>query len=131
MKLITSHTSGRRRLMVFAPEINPYSFLFFFEKGQTGCSYSVRDYSTRHHVTERYARDFGCSADEFRRKVVRVYDAPYMDTHLLTEWCNYTEALNKECGIGAASDSIPIPAPHQSRSVDPLVGGREFPMLNS
>ena len=62
--------------MVLVPEINPGSFLFFFEKGTTGFSYSLRDYSIHNHVTERRARDFGWTADEVRRKATHILDGP-------------------------------------------------------
>ncbi len=38
------------------------------EKGNNGYSYSLRDYSMPHRVTERYAREFGCSAGRTTRK---------------------------------------------------------------
>jgi hypothetical protein len=129
--LITSQTPGRKRQMIFAPEINPRSFLFFFEKGQTGYSYSIRDYSTEHHVRERYAREFGCSADEMRRKAVHLYDAPYMDTKLLAAWFTYTAALNEEFGIvprdASASDQQPPTAPMRYPEVDL----DRYPLLNA
>ncbi|HLZ43763.1 MAG TPA: hypothetical protein VKQ11_22550 [Candidatus Sulfotelmatobacter sp.] len=85
MNVITTSSRGRKRQMVLVPEINPRSFLFFFEKGASGFSYSLRDYSIPNHVTERRARDFGWSADELRRKATHILDAPYMDVNLLTE----------------------------------------------
>jgi len=100
MNLITTSSRGRKRQMVLVPEINPRSFLFFFEKGATGFSYSLRDYSIPNHVTERRARDFGLTADEVRRKATHILDAPYMDVNLLGEWHSYTSALNASLGIG-------------------------------
>ena len=92
--------------MVLVPEINPQSFLFFFEKGATGFSYSLRDYSIPNHVTERRARDFGWTADQVRRKATHILDAPYMDVNLLGEWHSYTRALNASLGIGSTDSTI-------------------------
>ena len=116
--------------MVLVPEINPRSFLFFFEKGATGFSYSLRDYSIPNHVTERRARDFGWTADEVRRKATHILDAPYMDVNLLGEWHSYTSALNASLGIGPAQPAIlPPSAPGmQGRNGVTLPTG--FPLLN-
>jgi hypothetical protein len=96
--------------MVLVPEINPRSFLFFFEKGATGFSYSLRDYSIPNHVTERRARDFGWTADEVRRKATHILDAPYMDVNLLGEWHSYTCALNASHGIRPSDSAILAPS---------------------
>src|SRR5207253_10924998 len=109
MNLITSSTPGRRRQMVLVPEINPRSFLFCFEKGATGFSYSLRDYSIPNHVTERRARDFGWTADEVRRKATHILDAPYMDVNLLGEWHSYTCALNASQCIRPSESAILAP----------------------
>lgn len=116
--------------MVLLPEINPRSFLFFFEKGASGFSYSLRDYSIPNHVTERRARDFGWSADEVRRKATHILDAPYMDVNLLGEWHSYTSALNASLGIGSTGAAILAPSglvlQESSRATFP----RTFPLLN-
>jgi len=76
MNVITTSTAGRKRQMVHVQEINPRSFLFFFEKGSTGFSYSLRDFSVPNHVTERYASDFGWTADEIRQKATHICAVP-------------------------------------------------------
>jgi hypothetical protein len=112
------------------PEINSRSFLFFFEKGATGFSYSLRDYSIPNHVTERRARDFGWSAEEVRRKATHILDAPYMDVNLLGEWHSYTSALNASLGIGSPNAAVLTPSglvvQESSRATFP----RTFPLLN-
>ena len=40
-----SRFSNRKRLLLYCPQINPASFVFFFERGDSGVSYSIRDYS--------------------------------------------------------------------------------------
>src|SRR5713226_4730362 len=115
MNVITTSSPGRKRQMVLVPEVSARSFQFFFEKGNTGHSYSLRDYSVPSHVTERYARDFGWTADELRRKAVHIYDAPFLDVRMLSEWHSYTLQLNQHHGLHA---------PVVDRGVGP-VGARE------
>src|ERR1039458_682619 len=93
MNVITTSSRGTKRQMVLVPEINPRSFLFFFEKGATGFSYSLRDYSIPNHVTERRARDFGWSADEVRRKATHILDFFYKDVTPLVESLSLPGAL--------------------------------------
>lgn len=112
--------------MILVPEINSQSFVFFYEKGTTGYSYSTRDYSKSHHVTERYARDYASSADEIRQKALYIYDAPYLDVKRLAEWHSYTAGLNRLHGLeetvngGAALSEAP----------EAKIGHGQFPMLN-
>jgi hypothetical protein len=129
MNVITTSSRGRKRQMVLVPEINPRSFLFFFEKGVSGFSYSLRDYSIPNHVTERRARDFGWSADELRRKATHILDAPYLDVNLLTEWHSYTCALNASLGIGSTNRAI-LPASELLPATSAAASPKTFPLLN-
>src|SRR3989442_12091287 len=70
-----------------------------FEKGSTGFSYSLRDFSVPNHVTERYASDFGWTADEIRQKATHIYDAPFLDVTKLADWHAYTVGLNRLHGL--------------------------------
>jgi len=45
-----------RRQLIYVPELDPHTFLFFFYKGETGTSWSVRDY-TQYPEVARYAAD--------------------------------------------------------------------------
>lgn len=128
MNVITS-SRGKKRQMVLVPEISP-SFLFFFEKGTTGYSYSLRDYSVANHVTERRARDFGWTADELRRKATRIFDAPYMDVNLLAEWHSYTSALNESQGIRPTQSSTLVPSAPGIQWRNHATSPTTFPMLN-
>jgi len=130
MNLVTTSSSGKKRQMVLLPEINPCSFLFFFEKGTAGFSYSLRDYSVPNRVTERHARDFGWSADEVRRKATRILDAPYMDANLLGQWHSYTCALNARLGLGTTDSTVPeLSAPRIPKSNDATFRSG-FPLVN-
>jgi hypothetical protein len=114
--------------MVLVPEINPQSFLFFFEKGTAGYSYSLRDYSARNRVIEKYAHDFSWSAREMLQRAVHVYDAPYLDTTRLADWHEYTVALNQLHGLGTAAAAGGAPPPVTPR---PPIRGGQFPLLNA
>jgi hypothetical protein len=129
MNLITNSSRGRKRQMVLVPEINPRSFLFFFEKGTTGYSYSLRDYSVPNHATERRARDFGWSAAEVRRKATHILDAPYMDVNLLGEWHSYTRALNASHGIRPSESVILAPSPLGIQGSNSSALPSVFPLL--
>jgi hypothetical protein len=89
MEFITL-SSGKKRQMVYLPEVNPGSFLLFFERGTTGNSWSLRDYSTPNSVVERHAREFGWSATEVRRRARFLSDAPTVHIGELRFWHDYT-----------------------------------------
>ena len=63
MQFMTQST-GKKRQMIVLPEVNANTFLLFFDKGNTGYSWSLRDYSAPHKGVERYAREFGWSSSE-------------------------------------------------------------------
>jgi hypothetical protein len=130
MELI-ARNSGRKRQMVYVPEINPASFLFLFEKGTSGYSYSLRQFSGA-QVTLQYARDFGCTADDIRRRAIYCYDAPYLDVMRLAEWDAYTVALNELHGLRQKlSPAIPILDSHCKANYHfPLLNRRSFQSLS-
>jgi hypothetical protein len=125
MQPLTSFTPGRKRLMILAPDINPHSFVLLFEKGDTGFSYSLRDYSTPDHVKELHGKDLGCPASEIRQRATHTLDAPVMDTARLADWHAYTVHLNRQYGI------------HRERNIafdshsDERKNCGQFPILNS
>jgi hypothetical protein len=84
----------KKRRMMFIPEVNPTSFVFFFEKGTSGTSWSIRDYSIRNCVRERGPRDFHGTADEIHQKAQYSFDAPTVSTDDLVFWHKQTEELN-------------------------------------
>src|ERR1041385_4024464 len=85
MKFITTSTNKKRQ-MVYLPAVNPRSFLFFFEKGSSGNSWSLRDYSGQGEPTPKYAGDFGLTAEDVRQKAKYVFDAPTVDTNDIVFW---------------------------------------------
>lgn len=94
-------SSGKKRQMVFIPEVNPESFLFFFERSG---SWSLRDYSMPHTVRETRPRDLGWSADMLRMKTRHSYDAPTIDTNNLAHWHQFTKDLNRTILKAGARD---------------------------
>src|ERR1035438_4015251 len=89
-----TRSSGKKRQMILSPRVNANTFLLFFEKGDIGYSWSIRDYSSPHSVTERYALEFGCSAAEVRERASYVFDAPTVPTTELAFWHEYTKRGN-------------------------------------
>ena len=81
----------KKRRMVFIPEVNPKSFVFLFEKGTSGTSWSLRDYSIRNCVMEHGPRDFRWTADEIHQKAQYSFDAPTVSTDDLAFWHKQTE----------------------------------------
>src|SRR6266566_8490920 len=126
--LFNMQCTGKKRQMVYVPDVNPASLLFFYERGNSGASWSLRDYSTPFRVIEKYARDFGCSADEIRRKARFSFDAPTVDTSDLAFWHEYTWIGNRQ-----VLKSSPVPAitmASAAPSCQPPTRD-QFPLLNS
>jgi hypothetical protein len=107
----------KKRRMVFIPEINPDSFVLFFEKGDTGRSWSIRDYSKRGMVTTKRPGDLQWDAGLIHRKAVHSLDAPTVRTEDLEFWHNHTRSCNAR--FLAVQNSIAHHAttcPHCNRS---------------
>ena len=88
-------SAGKRRQMIYAPEINPRSFVFFFWKGDTERSWSIRDYSEPNRVSLRYAHEINSSLEDFWPKVRQNFDAPTHPTTDIAFWRRHTEELNR------------------------------------
>lgn len=110
----------RKRRMVLIPSVNPNSLVFFFEKGDHGGSWSIRDYSTRHKVAQYGPGDFRWTAEEILRQAEQVLDAPAHSTADLAFWHQYTQECNQR--FGRVTGVIP-PAP------SPPVANISFPTL--
>ncbi|MBN2114255.1 MAG: hypothetical protein JW785_09035 [Acidimicrobiia bacterium] len=109
------------RWLVFVPEVNPRTFVFFYFKGGSGRSWSVRDYLGP-APSVRYARDFPSSwtpkviLDMAHRQGCFAVPAPTVDTNDIGFWRRQIEELNrKHLGIepapatAAASHPMPVP----------------------
>jgi hypothetical protein len=90
--------ASKKRQMMFIPAINPTSFVLFFEKGDTGLSWSIHDYSEwgksnkkgkwdEHGQFRLYKRnDYRWTADQVREKAKYPFDAPTIPTAEHEEW---------------------------------------------
>jgi hypothetical protein len=94
-------TSTKRRMMLLIPDVNPDSFVFFFERGDSGRSWSIRDYSIASQVKEYGPTHFLWVADEVRRKARHSLDAPSHRTADLTFWHQHTLNCNQRFLSGA------------------------------
>ena len=128
MQFIT-HSTGKKRQMVLLPEVSANTFLLFFEKGNTGYSWSLRDYSVPHQVVERYAREFGWSAADVRHKARFSFDAPTVDTGQLQFWHDYTLSGNNLLKTRdlAGRPALALQLPQESI---PNRSAVQFPILN-
>ena len=84
----------KKRRMMFIPELNPKSFVFFFERGNSGASWSIRDYSIRNRVKEYGPQDFPWNADDICLKAEQSFDAPTHQTGDLAFWHQHTRECN-------------------------------------
>ena len=90
-----------KRQMLLVPEVNPDSFVFFFETGNSGTSWSIRDYSIAHRVKTHRPGDSQQTADYFFQKARYAFNAPRHDTNDLAFWHKYSLDLNQKQGLAA------------------------------
>jgi hypothetical protein len=84
-----------RRKLVYVPEINPDTFLFFFTRGNSGRSYCLRDYSRIGKLKEDYADKFTYTDQDILTMARYKLDAPILDTHDLNSWRQIIEDANR------------------------------------
>ena len=94
---------AKKRRMIFIPEVHPGSFVFFFERGSSGNSWSIRDYSVRNRVREYGPHDFRWTADQIHQKSQHSVDAPTHHTDDLDFWHEHTNSCNRKYLEGAVS----------------------------
>jgi hypothetical protein len=86
----------KKRRMMLIPDVNPKSFVFFFERGNSGTSWSIRDYSIKNRVKELGPHDFHWTADEVHERAVHSIDAPTVSTDNLAYWHEFTRKCNEQ-----------------------------------
>ena len=86
----------KRRQLIYIPEIEPKTFLFFYYRGDTGLSWSLRDY-TVNPPKLIYAKDYPShSADNILAKAQHSFDAEAVPTDRVQYWRGEIEKLNKK-----------------------------------
>ena len=120
----------KKRRMIFIPDVHPRSFVFFFERGNSGASWSIRDYSIRNRVREYGPRDFRWTADEIHQKAQHSLDAPTHHTDDLTFWHEHTNQCNKHYLAAPSTEAVPTTPVDPPTSALPLRSNTAFPVLN-
>jgi hypothetical protein len=122
----------KKRRMIFLPEVNPKSLVFFFERGDSGTSWSIRDYSWANRVKEFGPRDFPWTVDEIHSKARSSLDAPTVSTDNLAFWHAHTLELNRRY-LGAPED-VPVAPPSPPAEAvlppPPAARGETIPILH-
>lgn len=96
-----------KRKLILCPDINPASFVLLFEKGTSGASWSVRDYSEPERVAIRYAREFAFDFDGLFERTIQVVDAPALPTGDIHFWHRLTLEMNARFGIAKGKNFFP------------------------
>jgi hypothetical protein len=92
-----------KRQMLLIPELNPRSFVFFFERGNSRTSWSIRDYSIADAVRVYRPGDFPWTADDILNKARYAVNAPTRHTERVEFWHKHTIKLNNEYGVNMAA----------------------------
>jgi hypothetical protein len=108
----------KKRQIMFVPEVNATSFVLFFEKGESGLSWSIRDYSEKGPPKPYGRSNFTWTADQVREKAKYSFDAPAVDTNENDFWHERTWEYNKRY-LAEDSASIPIGSIVPNLSAEP------------
>ena len=84
----------KNRQLIYVPEIEPNTFLFFYFKGNTGLSYSFRDYSSD-PPTVTYANAYPYTADDILSMATWHFDAEAVSTDNVGYWRDQIGMLNQ------------------------------------
>lgn len=87
----------KKRQLVYVPKIEPNTFLFFNYRGDTGRSYSFRDYTvTPDPPRLTYAESYPYSADEILAMATWHFDADRISTKEVGYWREQIESRNRQ-----------------------------------
>ena len=86
----------KRRQLIYIPEIEPKTFLFFYYRGDTGLSWSLRDYTVDNPPRVTYAEAYPYSADEIIAKAQYSFDVEAVHTNRVKYWRKKIEELNQK-----------------------------------
>lgn len=124
------------RQLIYVPEIHPESFVFFYYRGTSGNSWSIRDY-TRQPEVLKYQKDFSRTADEVLKLAAKpgryALPAPAHRTDDWTFWNRLILETNaKYLGCSGPALKITSAGPPPPRAPEPEVeiatGGRGLPI---
>ncbi len=88
--------SHDRRQLVYIPEIEPTTFLLFFEKRLDSEEWSVRDYQVPGQVRTRYGHEFGWKSTEALARAQFAFPAPVVAAGEGAFWEREIRAKNRE-----------------------------------
>lgn len=101
----------KKRQLVYVPQIEPNTFLLFYSRGNSGRSYSFRDYTvTVDPPRLTYAEMYPYLADEILAMAKWHFDADEIPTNHVDYWRGQIEALNKRfLKVGPREQLHPVP----------------------
>jgi len=124
-----------RRRFLYNERLAPNTFVFFFYRGPSGTSWSIRDYSMPGSVGLREAADFQDAAgriplaSEIRASAQYDFPAPAHPTTDLDHWHNAIRARNSEY-LGHKTPSVHPTTIVVPQATSDAPGGPSFPILN-
>ncbi|GEM_PF-1265559 len=124
-----------KRKMLLIPELNPHSFVLFFERGESGTSWSIRDYSTASQVRVYGPAQFEWRADDVHQRARHSLNAPTRSTTDLSFWHEHTIRCNRQflrvtkLPVNIESNALRIAA-GPADQLEPSTATRPFPILN-
>jgi len=119
-----------KRKLILCPDINCSSFVLLFEKGSSGASWSVRDYSEPDRVSIRYAREFTFDLGSLYKRTIQAIDAPAIPTNDLHSWHQLTLETNAKFMV-AKSKNIPSEDMRKRSWPEVRQRGEPFALLDS
>lgn len=119
----------KKRQMILLPQINPRLFVLFFVSGESGLSWSIRDYSAPHGMAKYGPDGFRWTADQVRAMAAQAVDAPRHPTGDLNFWHQHTIECNQAHGIHLPEHTRTDVSVNPARAAaEPLA---RYPILNS
>ena len=111
------------RRFIYVPKINQRTFLFFYYEGNSGRSYTFRDYSKASGVRKTEAAQYPYTADQILAMAEYSFDAPRHSTDDLAFWHKQIVDLNSQYLV-ANTDQPQIHAsetnPYRQGVVEPV-----------
>ena len=106
------------RKLIYCPDVCTQSFVLLLEKGDSGESWSIRDYSQPGRVTVRHAREFLLSLQQVKQGSTSTLDAPVVSTSDLTFWHTLIFKANAGLGLPGLARELSATDPYASDPED-------------